>query len=206
MDKADALCHLSQLTMATPFRTRRTIKPAMMDPSRDVPHSLLLELLEDAHWAPSHGLNQPWRFHVFTGAGREKLGASLMQLYDAVTPENLRREEKRIKLGTQTSIAPVCIAVLAHLPPNNRISEMDEIAATACAVQNLLLSAHLHGLGSFWSSPAAACCDRFVEWLELSPQSFRCLGIVFLGYLKDNCQPAQPSRCPLMERVVFHQS
>ena len=49
-----------------PYRTRRTIKPVLMDSSREIAHKLLVEILEDAHWAPTHGLTQPWRFHVFT--------------------------------------------------------------------------------------------------------------------------------------------
>ncbi|HEY5893074.1 MAG TPA: nitroreductase family protein [Chthoniobacterales bacterium] len=62
------------MTPEYPYRTRRTIKPNQMDSSRDVPHELLLEILEDAHWAPTHGLTQPWRFHVFLGAARPRLG------------------------------------------------------------------------------------------------------------------------------------
>jgi nitroreductase len=42
------------------FRTRRSLKPLAMDPARPLPREVLLELLEDAHWAPTHGLNQPW--------------------------------------------------------------------------------------------------------------------------------------------------
>src|SRR5580658_7591139 len=37
-----------------PYRTRRTTKPASMDAGREVAHELLLEILGDAHWAPTH--------------------------------------------------------------------------------------------------------------------------------------------------------
>ena len=37
-----------------PYRTRRTVKPDYMDRSREIARDLLLEILEDAHWAPSH--------------------------------------------------------------------------------------------------------------------------------------------------------
>lgn len=185
------------------FRTRRTIKPKAMDPLRPVPAELLTEILEDAHWAPCHGLNCPWRFHVFTGEARVKLGEELTRIYDILTPENSRREEKRDKLWTQAQLAPVCIAVGACVA-SSKISEMDEIAATACAVQNLLLSAHLHGLGSFWSSPEAGCSRELAEWLGLDPATHRMLGIVYVGYPLDGQVPTASSRCPLSERVFFH--
>jgi nitroreductase len=70
-----------------PYRTRRTIKPASMDTSRVVAHELLLEILEDALWAPTHGLTQPWRFHVFVGDGRIRLADALQSLYDETTPK-----------------------------------------------------------------------------------------------------------------------
>ena len=69
-----------------PYRTRRTIKPAFMDSSREIAHELLVEILEDAHWAPTHGLTQPWRFHVFTDQARTRLADKLQTLYDQVTP------------------------------------------------------------------------------------------------------------------------
>lgn len=81
-----------------PYRTRRTVKPALMDGSREIARDLLLEILEDAHWAPTHGLTQPWRFHVFTGEARARLANGLQTLYDQLTPEAEFRPEKRSKL------------------------------------------------------------------------------------------------------------
>ena len=88
----------TQMASPLPYRERRTIKPALMDGGRAVPKDVLLEILEDAHWAPSHGLNQPWRFHVFTGEGRARLADALQSIYDQVTPAGEIRPEKRAKL------------------------------------------------------------------------------------------------------------
>src|SRR5437763_15722051 len=52
------------------IRTRRAIKEYDEKP---VPREIIEELLDAAHWAPNHHLTHPWRFHVFTGAGRERL-------------------------------------------------------------------------------------------------------------------------------------
>ncbi|MET0262997.1 MAG: nitroreductase [Rariglobus sp.] len=185
------------------FRTRRSIKPAAMDASRDVPRELVLELLEDAHWAPTHGLTQPWRFHVFTGEARARLADGLQEIYDRMTPVAVRNEEKRAKLGSAPRTAPVVVAVAARVEVNGRIPEIEEIAATSCAVQNLMLSAHEKGLGTFWSTPPVTMSVPFAEWLGLDA-THRMLGLVYLGYPLAGKAPATASRGPLGNHVVFN--
>jgi nitroreductase len=189
------------MTAFFPYRTRRTVKPALMDSQRQVPRELLLEILEDAHWAPSHGLNQPWRFTVFTGESRVPLAQALHSLYDQTTPEAEVRPEKRSKLQDGLLQAPVSIAVTAQTESGGRITRLDELCATACAVQNLLLSAHQRGIGSYWSSPPVACSPEFTAWLGFDSR-FTSLGIVYLGYLKGT-PPPPPARVPLADRVTF---
>ncbi|HEY8966613.1 MAG TPA: nitroreductase [Candidatus Methylacidiphilales bacterium] len=187
------------------FRTRRTVKPPQMDPSRAIPQDVLEELLEDAHWAPTHGLTQPWRFHVFAGTARERLAAELVAIHDRIVPESPAKAEKREKMRAAALAAPAAVAVLARVEPEatRKISELEEIEATACAVQNLMLSAHARGIGSFWATPPAACSGEFAARLGLAPAEHRALGIVYLGYPKPGLDFAS-TRVPLAERVTFH--
>jgi nitroreductase len=187
-----------------PYRTRRTLKPALMDSSREISRDVLLEILEDAHWAPTHGLNQPWRFHVFTGEARTGLADGLETIYDQITPASEIRPEKRAKLRENLNQAQAVVAVAAHLETGGKVSRLDELCATACAVQNLLLSAHQRGLGSFWATPPVACSQEFTAWLGLD-SAFCALGLVFLGYAKERVAPSS-IRVPLEERVTFHSS
>lgn len=184
-----------------PYRTRRTVKPPQMDTAREVPHDLLLEILEDAHWAPTHGLTQPWRFHVFTGDARASLADSLQALYDQITPAAEVKPDKRAKLRDNLSYAPVVIAVAAYAEPGGKVSELDELCATACAVQNLTLSAHQRGLASFWATPPVALSAEFMASLGLDA-AHHSLGLIFLGYPKG--PSPKSTRLPLAERVVFH--
>lgn len=185
-----------------PYRTRRTVKPVLMDSSREIAHELLVEILEDAHWAPTHGLTQPWRFHVFTGGARTRLAEALQVLYDQITPLAEVRPEKRAKLRENLEQAQVVVAVAAHFEPGGKISRLDELCATACAVQNLLLSAHQRGLGSFWSTPPVACSQEFNAWLGLDSADWS-LGLVYLGYPQEGPAP-KSIRVPLDQRVTFH--
>jgi nitroreductase len=190
------------MTTDFPYRTRRTIKPALMDSSREIPHELLIEILEDAHWAPTHGLTQPWRFHVFTGDARTRLADALQTLYDRITPVTEVRPEKRAKLRENVQQARAIVTIAAHLESGGKISRLDELCATACAVQNLMLSAHQRGLGSSWVTPPVACSQEFTVWLGLDATDCS-LGFVFLGYPKESQAP-KSTRVPLEERVTFH--
>jgi nitroreductase len=187
------------------FRSRRSLKPTAMDPARDVSRELLLEILADAHRAPTHGLTQPWRFQVFTGPSRNRLAEALPALYDQITPEAARQADKRAKLGSAPRLAPVSIAVAASVEPQGKIPEIEEIAATACAVQNLMLSAHAHGIGSFWSTPPVVMSPEFASWLGLDATHLT-LGLVYLGYAQAGLAPAETPRHPLDAHVVFHET
>jgi nitroreductase len=131
------------------------------------------------------------------------LGDGLQELYDRVTPEGARNEEKRTKLGATPRLAPVIIAVAARVTPNGKIPEVEELLATACAVQNLMLSAHAKGLGSYWSTPPVTLKPEFAAWLGWDA-THRPLGLVYLGYVLSGKAPAAPLGNALTAHVTFH--
>ena len=182
------------------IRSRRSLKPADMDPARPVPEDVLKTVLENATWAPTHGLTQPWRFRIFAGGARGGLAAKLQALYQSATPAAEFREDKFVKLGQNPLFAPVIIACSMHRDSSHKIAELEEVEAVACAVQNLMLSATAAGVGSFWSSPPVIGHPEFGQWLGLGVED-QCLGLIYLGYSKEGRQPAAPSRLPL-EKVV----
>src|ERR1700752_1449801 len=54
----------------TAIKTLRSVKEYV---HTEIPREWIEELLDAAHWAPNHKLTHPWRFHVFSGEGRERL-------------------------------------------------------------------------------------------------------------------------------------
>lgn len=187
------------------YRTRRSLKPKAMDPQREVSRELVMSLLEDAHWAPTHGLTQPWRFQVFASpAARTRLGEGLQSVYDATTPTEKRIEEKRAKLAANPQYAPVVIAVGAKVIPGGKVPEWEEVAAVSCAVQNLMLSAHERGLGSYWSSPPVASSREFAQWLGLD-ETHRMMGLIYLGWPQEGQPTPQSTRGELLDRVTWHE-
>lgn len=186
------------------YHERRTYKPVAMDPSREVERELVEGVLEAACWAPTHGLTQPWRFHVFASEeARAGLAAGLVAIYDAITPEVKNDPGKRAKLADGPLRAPVVIALLARVRSGGPIPEWEEMAAVSCAAQNLMLAAHEHGLGSFWSTPPAACCGEFVRWLG-EGDDCRAMGLIYLGYPLSGIAAPVSTRAPLASHVVWH--
>jgi nitroreductase len=174
-----------------------------MDPTRPVEREMLLEILEDANWAPTHGLTEPWRFHIYQGDARQTLAKEMQRLYREVTPAAEYREDKYQKLAVNPLLAPVLILVWMHRDGGGKIPEIEELAATSCAIQNILLSATTHGLASFWSSPPLIYNPAFNQWLNIREQD-RALGLIYLGWPKPNTPIPKSTRKPVAEKITWH--
>lgn len=182
------------------IRNRRTIKPADMDGDRPLDRQLVNHLLENACWAPTHGMTEPWRFMVYSGASRKPLANKLQQIYTETTlPKNFR-PDKLTKLGLQPLLAPVVIGICMVRDISGKIAEVEEIEAVACAVQNLHLSASAIGLGGFWSTPPLLETDAAAAALGLADNE-RCLGLFYLGWPKENLTWPQGKRSALASKV-----
>ena len=63
--------------------------------------------------------------------------------------------------------------------PQERVPEWEEIAAVACAVQNIWIGCASLGLGGYWSSPKTI--DYMHEFTSMEVGE-KCLGLFYLGY------------------------
>ena len=170
------------------IRSRRTIKPPMMSDAA-VSDEDLHAILENANWAPSHGLTQPWRFRIYRGAAKDKLADDFANLYETAIPPEEQKEGKADKLRQMPRLAPVVILVCMERQKIEKIRELEEIEAVACAVQNMHLTATSRGLGAFWSTPPFLYKPEMNAYLGLGEKD-RCLGIFYLGH------PAEPEKWP----------
>ena len=184
------------------IRRRRTIKPADMGP-KPVENLHLATILENANWAPTHGMTEPWRFFVFSGDGRQRLADFLQALYRKIVPEEEVRPEKFEKLGKQPLLAPIVIAIGMKRQQAGKIPEIEEIEAVACAVHNMHLTASALGMAAFWSSPPIVYSDEMREWLGLEEEADKCLGLFYLGWPKDDFEWPEGTRGDTAEKVVF---
>lgn len=181
------------------IRRRRSIKPEAMS-DEPVETWVLGNILENANWAPTHGLTEPWRFKVYEGAAREKLAALLQQVYRETTPANQFRQDKCDGLREKVLLAPVVLVIC--MKRHERIPEIEEIAAVACAVQNIHLTAAAAGMAGYWSTPAFVYTEPMREALGLGEKD-RCLGLFYLGWPKDATHWPEGRRQPIQEKLEW---
>lgn len=181
------------------IRHRRTIKPKMFS-DQSVPESIVDEMLENANWAPTHGMTEPWRFHVYVAAARKRLGEFLSKTYKDICPPDAYKQKKFDGMRENPTLAPVVIAIGMKRQPIQKITELDEILAIGCAVQNLHLSAAARGLGGFWSTNIAATSDQMRDFMGLGAND-RAMGLFYIGYPKADWPTSQ--RTPTTEKVQW---
>ena len=144
-----------------------------------VPRELIEKLLDAAIQAPNHYKVRPWRFVVLTGEGREKLGDVMAASQTARHPEF--PVEAFDKCREVPLRAPVLIAVGVDKPSEAKVLEIENIAATAAAIENLLLAAHGMGLGAKWRTGEWARDPMVKEFLGFEPDQ-HIIGFIYVGY------------------------
>lgn len=160
------------------IRSRNTTTPDFFS-GKPVPRAVIEELLENATWAPSHKLTQPWRFKVFRKAALERLGNYLAEAYKKEIPPESFSEVKYRKTREKSLRSGCVIIIIMKRSEEGKIPEWEEIAAMGAAIENIWLSLAAYGLGGYWSTPAGIINAR--EFLGLQPDE-RCLGLFYLGY------------------------
>ena len=179
--------NLSEITEI--IKNRRTIYPQFYS-SRKVHKEIIEHLLQNATWAPTHGMTQPWRFKVFTEESRKTLSDTLSILYKQLTPTENFREDKFAKMQARPFQASAVIVAYMKRGDNPKIPEIEEISSVACAIQNLCLTATAYGIGSFWSTPKIIYTKEMNNFLKISDED-KCMGIIYLGYPNDEWPKGQ---------------
>lgn len=183
--------NLSEITEL--IKNRRSVKPEGFT-DRKVHREQIELLLSNATWAPTHGLTQPWRFKVFTDEGLKKLAEFLPELYKSKTPETSFNQGKYEQIARRSSNTSAIILVCMERDKTEKIPEIEEVEAVACAVQNIHLTATAYGLAFFWSSPKFIYTEEMNAFLGLGEKD-KCLGILYLGYPAG--EPPKSHRKPL---------
>ncbi len=162
------------------IRHRRTIYPKDYTP-REVHREIVERVLTNATWAPNHGMTQPWRFSVYSGAARERLSAFLGEEYTRTTPPEKFLQKKFDTMTVRPLQSSVVIALGMARDPNGKISEREELLAMACAVQNMYLTCAAYGLGAFWATGGALTGSAMRDFMGLGEQD-QALGLFYIGY------------------------
>ena len=151
------------------IKNRRSIYPRQFN-KIEISDDIIQLLLENANFAPTHKLTQPWRFKVFSADSKKKLLDEIMK------NEQLSKIKKnKLENNFNKSSHIICICMKKNI---DLLPEWEEIAATAMAVQNLWLSCVDTNIGGYWSTPKYI--SKLRTFLTLSEDEI-CLGLFYLG-------------------------
>lgn len=125
----------------------------------------LEEMLRLAVRVPDHGKLAPWRFMVYRGQTRAKIGETLLELRLASEPQ-LSAELIEVE-RTRFTRAPVVIAVVSRAVPHVKIPEWEQLMSAGAVCLNLLMAANALGYASNW----------LTEWFAYDHRAFPLLGI-----------------------------
>jgi len=176
------------------IQDRRTIYPEQYS-DRKIHKEIIEKMLNNAIWAPTHGVTQPWRFRVYQGDSLVTLSNFIGETYTQFSKENY---DPGIftKVTSRPLLSSAVIVVTMSRDKREKILEIEELHAVACAIQNMHLTATAYGIGAFWSTPKYIYTDLVKDFFELEEKD-KCVGIFYLGYPKPELSWPKSQRKPI---------
>lgn len=167
------------------IRSRRSIYPKDYTGEK-VDDSIVHQMLENANWAPTHKLTEPWRFVVFSGEGRKKLADFQSECYKQVAIAKGSFDEKKYEgLKAKPLEASHVIAIGMKRDEKKSLPEWEEMASVFCAVENMYLTATAYGIGCYLSTGGITNFEEAKEFFGLGKDD-KLLGFMFIGMPKGN--------------------
>lgn len=174
------------------IKTRRSVRRVKdQEPLRET----IIQLLDAARRAPNHFNTQPWHFTVLTGEGRNKLGDA----YGKINQQKLENPDQETLAAayekglSKAKRSPVVIVVTLEPSDQPKVKRVEEIAATACAVENMLLAARALGLGAMWRTGDPTYTDTMKQSFGVSEKGL-VMGYIYVGYPEEGNAPKAPIR------------
>jgi nitroreductase len=149
-----------------------------------VDNAIIRQMLENANWAPTHKLTEPWRFVVFAGDGRKKLGQLQAELYQKTTTTDGTFVQKKFENLSNMPMDASHVIVIGLKRNADVIREIEEVEAVACAVQNMYLTATAYGIGCYWGTGGVTYMKGAKELFGWSEGDLL-LGFLYVGHLKE---------------------
>ncbi|HEX9015255.1 MAG TPA: nitroreductase [Chloroflexota bacterium] len=147
------------------------------------PREMIERILDAAVQAPNHRLSEPWRFFVLAGDARKELGEVMADVLRGGMdePEGEGAIAQLTKEAEKPLRAPVVIVVASKRSDNPKVVPIEDVEATAAAVENMLLAAHALGLAAMWRTGDAAYHPLVKRLFDLTPED-HIAGFIYVGY------------------------
>jgi nitroreductase len=135
-------------------------------------------MIQVATRVPDHGRLEPWRFILYRGEARERLGSLIADLAEQREGElsDVRRNQER----TRFSRAPLVIGVISSPKDHPKIPEWEMFLSGGAVAMSLLLAANALGYGANWITNWYSDIEEGRALLGLSPRE-RVVGFIHIG-------------------------
>lgn len=165
---------------------RRSIKKFNGQP---VEKQAVLEILDDAKWAPNHGNRQPWRLVVAAG---DKLPQVHELLRDLAIPKWQELSEETLAAQMQKFTLAGAYAFVLVTEDMRQKERLEDYAAASCYLQNAQLLAWEQGIGTCWKTPGFLDNPKFREALNAQSNE-RVIAMLQFGHF-DEATQAKPRK------------
>lgn len=180
---------------------RRNVKPKFFT-GETIPDSTVSTLLSSANWAPTHGFTEPWRFVVFSGDSINSLASFQSELYKSSISKELYKDLKYEKLKINPLLASHIIALVVEKSVGTKISLVEEIVATSCAVQNILLSASTQNIAVHWTTGGMTYMNEMKTFLGFTEKD-QVLGFLYLGKSPEHIKKEGRRLSTIEDKVIW---
>ena len=157
------------------IKSRRTVHAFN---TNKVPQEFVERAIEATNHAPCHRLTFPWRFVSIEREDREQLVR--LELKIKFADQTL---DQAIKQKVSKKILdPSHLIVVSQISNHDPKRKLEDYAACACAIQNLLLSLAGDGVGSKWSTGAITTSACTYDIVGIDPLEEEIIGFIWVGY------------------------
>jgi len=182
------------------IKDRRSIRKYL---DRPVPQRTIEEILDAARWAPSAHNAQPWRLTVLADKSvKHELAKAMAESWaEDTAKDGLEIEDDKLnnRIDRFTN-APVLILACLSIDDMNKFSDEKRqtterdlaMQSIGAAIQNMLLTAHMNGLGTCWFCAPAFCKETVTKVLKI-PDQIEPEALITMGYPAEK-PPAPPRK------------
>ncbi len=177
--------------VAKTIRERRAVKNGYND--KVVTEEAVRDILEDAVWAPTHGMREPWRFIFVSKEDQPDFARKVAQTYQEELHDN--RENFLNE--------PNAFLIVVMQEPEKQKQWDENFGATAALIQNFWLLAWERNLGVVWRTNPHVYHPEVKDILGIG-ENERLVGFIHLGYFDE--APEAKERTSIDEKFSVYQS
>ena len=184
------------------IRNRKSTFVNGLKEGSQIDDGIIEKLLENASWAPTHGLVQAWHFKVFANDAVKRFFTVQQAIYKEITPADRYVNAKYEAYSEKHKRVSHIIAVIAKRDRYKRFPKQEDIVSVACAVQNMYLSLDAYGIAGYLSTGEICYSQQMRNFLDMEPED-EPIGFFVLGEADESYQRPPRMRIPVTEKTQW---